>query len=242
MAECLIPEVIPPSSIRSVYVANDQVAQALRGTTRGYTIDIIPEPHLFFANSFLQQIGPHLSIVKGDMFFSRLHTLTVSVNTVGIMGKGLASRAKYQFPDVYVYYQDVCRSRALRMGRPVLYKRESSFDYQLADEPLSLKNENAQTWFLLFPTKPHWRNDADHEGIEKGMQWLAENYKKQGIRSLALPALGCGLGKLSWKDVGPMLCTYLASLDIETQLYLPAEKEVPQEQLTPEFLLKQTRI
>lgn len=63
-----------------------------------------------------------------------MQTLAVSVNTVGVMGKGLASRVKYQFPDVYVRYQDVCKTRELELGKPYLYKRESSLDSLLADE------------------------------------------------------------------------------------------------------------
>ena len=95
------------------------------------------------------------------MFFSRLQTLTISVNCVGVMGKGLASRSKYQFPDVYVLYQDLCKQKKLQMGKPYLHKREKSLDYELADDPLSLTNGNGETWFLLFPTKDNWRYKAD---------------------------------------------------------------------------------
>jgi len=175
------------------------------------------------------------------MFFSRMQTLTVSVNVVGIMGKGVASRAKYQFPDVYVEYQDACRRGQLKMGKPYLYKRESSADYELADEPATLSKANAETWFLLFATKRHWREPADIQGIERGLQWLLENYKQQGIKELALPALGCGLGQLNWKDVGPLLCKYLSALDISVAIYLPVEREIPEEQLAKEFLLPHHR-
>jgi O-acetyl-ADP-ribose deacetylase (regulator of RNase III) len=237
MAECLIPNQIPSEYLRTIYVSNDSNAEKVKRLVRGYKIPVIPEPYLFFESSIKIQVTPYLSVVKGDMFFSRLHTLTVSVNIVGIMGKGLASRAKYQFPDVYVYYQDVCRNKKLKMGKPVLYKRESSLDYQLVDDPQSLKNGNIETWFLLFATKKHWREDSDYAAIEEGMIWLFENYKKEGIKSLALPALGCGLGKLKWQDVGPMLCKYLKDFDITVQLYLPAEKEIEPQFLTKEFLL-----
>jgi hypothetical protein len=236
MAECLVPDIIPPEFIKCIYVSSNSVRTRLFEKI-GTRISIIPEPHLYFGPSLQAQITPLLSIMKGDMFFSRMHTLTVSVNTVGIMGKGLASRAKYQFPDVYVYYQDLCRKKILRMGKPFIYKRESSFDYQLADNPQSLKNENGETWFLLFATKSHWREDSNFSGIEKGMQWLLENYTKEGIKSLGIPALGCGLGNLKWDTVGPMLCKYLSQMEIPVQLFLPAEKEIIPEQITSEFLL-----
>lgn len=239
MAECLILNQIPPDFLRTIYVSNDTNADKVKRLALGYKVHVIPEPQLFFESSIKILVTPNLTVVKGDMFFSRFQTLTVSVNIVGIMGKGLASRAKYQFPDVYVYYQDVCRNKKLKMGKPVLYKRESSLDYQLVDDPLSLKNGNGETWFLLFATKKHWREDSDFNGIEEGMKWLSENYKKEGIKSLALPALGCGLGKLKWQDVGPMLCKYLKDFDIPVQLYLSAEREIAKEHLTREFLLSQ---
>jgi O-acetyl-ADP-ribose deacetylase (regulator of RNase III) len=197
------------------------------------------EPYTFFQPARVYKITPNLFVREGDMFFSRAQTLTVSVNTVGIMGKGVASRAKYQFPDVYVHYQDLCRARQLKMGKPALYKREKSFDFELADEPESLENANNETWFLLFPTKKHWREDADIKGIEQGLQWILENYQKEGIKTLALPALGCGLGNLEWKEVGPLLCSYLSALKIPAYIYLPAEKEVSNDLLSPEFLLKE---
>ena len=236
MAECLVPEKVPPNYINEIYVSNDKIAQKIKKSFSN-EIQVIPEPKMFFNNPIVVKLTPNLSVFKGDMFSSRLHTLTVSVNIVGIMGKGLASRAKYQFPDVYVYYQDLCRNKRLLMGKPFLYKRETSLDYILADEPTTLKNINGVTWFLLFPTKKHWRENADFAAIEQGMQWLKAKYKEEKIESLAIPALGCGLGKLDWKDVGPMLCKYLKTFDIPIQLYIPSEREIPEEYLKKEFLL-----
>jgi len=237
MAECLIPRLISPEYIQTIYVANYDVADRVKWTLSSSDIPIVPEPNMFFQPSRKIAITPLLSVVDGDMFFSRMQTLTVSVNCVGIMGKGLASRSKWQFPDVYVYYQHVCRKKILQMGKPYLYKREGSLDYQLADEPSSLKNGNTETWFLLFPTKNHWRENADMQGIEKGLQWLKENYKKEKIKSLSIPALGCGLGRLDWRNVGPLLCKYLYDFDIPVMIYLPAEKEISGELLSQEFLL-----
>ena len=153
------------------------------------------------------------------------------------MGRGVASRAKYQFPDVYVYYQDSCRSRKLKIGKPILYKREKSFDLETADESQTLKNKNTTTWFLLFPTKGHWRFRSKISYIEEGLRWIVENYQKEGIKSLALPALGCGLGGLQWKEVGPLMCRYLSILKIPVCIYLPSEKIIPDSQISPDFLL-----
>jgi hypothetical protein len=240
MAECLVPDIIPPEYIKTVYFADYRTMYKVRGALgKPLHASFMYEPYTFFQPARVYKITPNLFVREGDMFFSRAQTLTVSVNTVGIMGKGVASRAKYQFPDVYVHYQDLCRARQLKMGKPALYKREKSFDFELADEPESLENANNETWFLLFPTKKHWREDADIKGIEQGLQWILENYQKEGIKTLALPALGCGLGNLEWKEVGPLLCSYLSALKIPAYIYLPAEKEVSNDLLSPEFLLKE---
>lgn len=239
MAECLVPNSIPPTAIHSVYVARSSVAEKIRPLLSGLLspVEVVVEPHMFFQPRRSGKITDTLFWVDGDMFFSHMQTLTISVNTVGIMGKGLASRAKYQFPDMYVVYQDVCKNKTLVMGRPYLYKREASLDEDLADEPFNLPNPNANKWFLLFPTKRHWKERSDPQGIEKGLQWVLENYKTEGIRSLAMPALGCGLGGLDWKDIGPLMCKYLAQMDIETAIYLPQEQNIPLQFLTRAFLL-----
>jgi O-acetyl-ADP-ribose deacetylase (regulator of RNase III) len=237
MAECLVPDMLSPDLIQAVYVSGHETKDKLEPLMRGYNVPIIPEPHMFFLPVRVYGLTYSLFLLEGDMFFSKAQTITVSVNTVGVMGKGLASRAKYQFPDVYVYYQDLCRSKKIKMGKPQLYKREASLEYDLADEPQSLPNGNAEKWFLLFPTKRNWREMSDIKGIEEGLNWLEDNYKGEGIKSLAIPALGCGLGRLDWKDVGPLMCRYLKNFDINVYIYLPAEKKLSREYLDKDFLL-----
>jgi len=237
MAECLVPDMIPPNLIQAVYVASRTAKDKLEAMTSYSNIPIISEPNTFFQPLVVQGLTPKLYLAEGDMFFSKAQTVTVSVNTVGVMGKGLASRTRYQFSDVYVHYEDLCRSKKLKMGRPQLYKRESSLDYELADEPGTLPNGNLEKWFLLFPTKRHWREPADIAGIEEGLKWLSDNYKREGIKSLAVPALGCGLGRLEWRDVGPLMCRYFKNFDITVVIYLPVEKKVTTEFLSKDFLL-----
>lgn len=239
MAECLVPKSIPPDFIHTIYVATPNVAAQIQPFINAlpFPLAVVIEPHMFFQPRRHGAITHRLFWVDGDMFFSQMQTLTISVNTVGIMGKGLASRAKYQFPDMYVVYQDVCKNKALHMGRPYLYRRETSLDEDLADEPSSLPNLNANKWFLLFPTKRHWKEGSDPVGIEEGLRWLVANYKTEGIQSLALPALGCGLGGLEWEKMGPLMCKYLSQMDIQTSIYLPQEQNIPVEFLTRKFLL-----
>ena len=236
MAEVLIPRRIPPEMIDTIYVADDETRQAVLRLV-GASKPVVLEPHTFFATR-QYPLTESLQLIEGDMFFSRMQTLTISVNTVGVMGKGLASRAKYQFPDAYVVYQDACRKKRLLPGKPYLYKREASLDTVLADDTSPLPATNRRTWFLFFPTKRHWRERSRIEYIEAGLNWLVRHYKEEGIESLALPALGCGLGRLQWAEVGPLMCRYLSRLEIPVHVHLPLERKVPEEQLSPEFLLR----
>ena len=236
MAECLVPGSVPADSITTVYVGSRD-GQKLARHSVPENVTVTLEPDMFFEPTAVIELDPMLHLAEGDLFFSGMQTVTVSVNTVGVMGKGLASTAKDRFPDVYVRYQDACRNKSLRMGKPYIVKRESSFDQDLADQPGSFTNGAQETWFLLFATKSHWRENADFAGIEQGLTWLLKNYKKEGITSVAMPALGCGLGKLTWSDVGPLMCRYLSQMTIPTWIYLPGEKAIKAEEKTREFLL-----
>ena len=246
MAECLVPSLVEPEFIHSIFVANHVAADKVKAILpESNNTPVIPEPHMFFLPNKNIPLTKNLSLIEGDMFFSMAQTLTISVNTVGVMGKGLASRAKYQFPDVYVFYQDLCRRKILQMGKPYVYKREAFLDNELAYDPYTLSHPNSTKWFLLFPTKTHWRENSDINGIERGLQWVLANYKKQKVKSLALPALGCGLGRLKhalseangWREVGPLMCKYLSQLDIPVKLYLPREQQLSPEFLSSPFLL-----
>jgi len=247
MAECLVPKLVPPELIHSVYVATQKAHDELEkillqefGDKRQISrkLNIVVDPKRFFQPEYKKSIGNNISLARGDMFFSKMQTLTVSVNCVGVMGKGLASTAKNRFPDVYVRYQNLCRQKRIRPDRPCLLKRESSVAEILSNE--SLGEDIQPTWFLLFATKQDWRNNSRLEDIEKGLQWLVANYEQEGIESLAMPALGCGLGGLSWQEVGPLMCSYLSKMKIQVVIYLPAEKHIEDEWLSSTYLLNQS--
>ena len=237
MAECLVPDSIRPEFINSVYVADEEIRRNVSEKIGSRAISVIPEPNMFFQPNRRNRIGENISLIDGDMFFSSLQTLTISVNLQGVMGKGLASRAKYQFPDVYVTYQDVCRSKRVTATKPYLYKREGSLDEELADHGSELRTPNAVKWFLLFATKRKWRENSRLEDIEGGLDWVQHHFQKEEIKSLAMPALGCGLGGLDWKDVGPLMCKYLHGIGIPVAIYLPREGTISPEHLTEAHLL-----
>ena len=238
MAECLVPSQVKPEHIHSLFVINDTTRdQVRRKIGANSQISVIPEPHMFFQPQSRTRIGDNIFLIEGDMFFSTMQTLTISVNLQGVMGKGLASRAKYQFPDVYVIYQDACRARRITARKPYLYKRETSLDQELADPSLPLSIPNAVKWFLLFATKRQWRENSHLDDIEGGLDWVKRNFKEEGIQSLAMPALGCGLGNLDWADVGPLMCRYLHGIGIQVAIYLPRERKIDPQYLTESYLL-----
>ena len=244
MAEVLVKEKIEPDKIISVYTGDQKTLKELKETVSHDhpKINFILDKTKFFLPNKSTKLNEKIVLNEGDMFFSRAKILTISVNTVGVMGKGLASRAKYQFPDVYVEYQNLCRNKRLVMGKPCLIKREESVSNILSYDPNSLEeNRNDDKWFLLFPTKTHWRYNSDLQGIEEGLKYLVKLSKKENLESIALPALGCGLGNLSWQEVGPLMCKYINQMEnIQyASIYLPMKNNnIEGVYKTKEFLLK----
>jgi O-acetyl-ADP-ribose deacetylase (regulator of RNase III) len=155
----------------------------------------------------------------GDLFESKCQTLVNTVNTVGIMGKGIALEFKKRFPDMFEDYVKRCAEGKVKLGEPYLYKRLTP------------------PWILNFPTKEHWRSVSNISDIVGGLNYLEQHYKKWGVTSIALPPLGCGHGQLEWKIVGPTLYRNMKKLDIPVELYAPLG--TPPEELTPEFLLRE---
>ena len=238
MSECLIPEQIDSKYIHSIFIAGQTVKKKVESIIGLSSIPIIPDSHMFFKPRSVDRIGNNLSLIDGDMFFSNMKTLTISVNLQGIMGKGLASRAKYQFPDVYVTYQDACKKKQITATQPYLYKREASLDEELADLTSPLATPNGIKWFLLFATKRKWRDNSQIEDIEGGLRWIKQNYKVLKMDSLAMPALGCGLGNLNWTDIGPLICQHLHNIDMPVGIYLPREQTIDPEYKSANYLLR----
>jgi len=160
-----------------------------------------------------------VKVLVGDLFESKCQTLINTVNTVGIMGKGIALEFKKRFPDMFEDYVKRCAEGKVKLGEPYLYK--------ILTPP----------WILNFPTKEHWRSVSNISDIVRGLNYLEQHYKKWGITSIALPPLGCGHGQLEWKIVGPTLYRHMKRLDIPVELYAPLG--TPPEELTPESLSRE---
>lgn len=157
-----------------------------------------------------------IKVLVGDLFESKCQTLVNTVNTVGIMGKGIALDFKKHFPDMFDDYEKHCAEGKVRLGKPYLYKRLTP------------------PWILNFPTKDHWRSVSRLSDIIRGLKYLEQHYREWGITSIAMPPLGCGHGQLEWKIVGPTIYRFMKKLDIPVELFAPIGTSP--EELTVEFL------
>jgi O-acetyl-ADP-ribose deacetylase (regulator of RNase III) len=157
-----------------------------------------------------------ITIKAGNLFDSEAQTLVNTVNCVGIMGKGIALEFKRRYPEMFSDYERRCAAGEVKLGRPYLYK------------------DLVGKWILNFPTKDHWRSVARLQDLDDGLDYLKDCYRQWGIRSLAVPPLGCGQGQLEWRVVGPTLYRHLSQLDIPVELYAP--HGAPEQHLTREFL------
>lgn len=159
-----------------------------------------------------------LKFIKGDMLQAKTQALVNTVNTVGVMGKGIALQFKEAFPYNNKVYIAACKEKELVPGKLL----------GVWDENLLF----GRKFIINFPTKTHWRQPSKYEYIEKGLTALKELLLKEGIQSVALPPLGCGNGGLDWSIVRPMIERQLGDLQIEVVVFEPNEhiKAVLQQQ------------
>jgi O-acetyl-ADP-ribose deacetylase (regulator of RNase III) len=150
---------------------------------------------------FFAQGCEMLTYIVGNLLDSETQVLVNAVNTVGVMGKGIALEFKQRYPDMFEQYQQLCKTGQFSVGQLWLYKSPAK-------------------WILNFPTKQHWKDKSRLEYIEVGLQKFVETYREQGIESIAFPQLGCGYGGLDWEtQVYPLMEQYLSLLPITVYVY-----------------------
>ncbi|HXO21788.1 MAG TPA: macro domain-containing protein [Thermoanaerobaculia bacterium] len=119
--------------------------------------------------------------LDADLFSSPAQTLVNPVNTVGVLGAGLAKIFRSRYPAMFREYQDLCRSGRLSVGTLMLWR-------------------GPDRWVLNLPTKTRWQLPSTLAYIEAGLRRFREDHHRLGITSVAFPALGCGCGKA---ELGP---------------------------------------
>ncbi len=148
-----------------------------------------------------------IRLANGNLLDSGAEALVNTVNCVGVMGKGIALQFKQAFPQVFGAYQRACWRREVQPGR------------MFTVETGQIVNPR---FVINFPTKRHWKGKSRLEDIDAGLPALAAELRRLGVRSVAVPPLGCGSGGLDWDVVRPRIEAALAAVaDVEVHLFEP---------------------
>lgn len=151
--------------------------------------------------------------VTGNILDDDAEALVNPVNCVGVMGAGLAKQFKERFPDNFRKYLEACETGAVKLGS--VYVTEE-------DGPLS------RIYIVNFPTKRHWKDRSHLAWIACGLMDLRRTCGDLGIRSLAIPQVGCGLGGLDWADVLPLVeAAFYGLRDVDVRAYGPPRRVTP---------------
>jgi O-acetyl-ADP-ribose deacetylase (regulator of RNase III) len=154
------------------------------------------------SDSYLQKKG---CVIEINIFDSPAQTIVNTVNTVGVMGKGIALTYKKLYPEMYKEYRKLCDEKKFTIGNLYIYRTSNKI-------------------IVNFPTKTHWRNPSSLDYIKTGLIKFTKIYQSYGISSVSFPQLGCGNGELDWeKQVQPMMEKYLRDLPIPVYVHLYAK-------------------
>lgn len=152
-----------------------------------------------------------IRFTQGNLLDADAEALVNTVNTVGVMGKGVALMFKEAHPENFKAYEDACRAKEVQIGKMFVTERRGEMF--------------GPKWIVNFPTKAHWRFPSKMEWVVQGLEDLKRVIKEHGIKSVALPPLGAGNGGLAWKDVRPQIESALGELnDVDVIVYEPTAK------------------
>ena len=147
---------------------------------------------------------------QGNLLEAPVEALVNTVNELGVMGKGVALQFRDAFPESAQEYQRAAKAHEIRVGTVFVTRGAALL---------------GPKWIIHFPTKKHWRNPSELSWIRDGLKDLARVIKREGIRTIALPPLGCGNGGLQWALVRQAIENTLAKLpDVEITVFEPTNK------------------
>ncbi|WP_081008648.1 macro domain-containing protein [Xanthomonas arboricola] len=141
-----------------------------------------------------------LSYLRTSILKSDAQTVVNTVNTVGVMGKGLAAEYRRLYPEMFERYREICSNQLLEIGKLWLWKGPTQ-------------------WVLNFPTKTHWRQPSKIAYVEAGLKKFSQTFEERGVTEVAFPRLGCGNGGLDWDEIRPMMEKYLKPLPIPVYIH-----------------------
>lgn len=150
-----------------------------------------------------------LTFTQGNLLEARAEALVNTVNTVGVMGKGIALMFKERFAENFRRYAAACKAGEVRTGKMFVTE---------------VRELDGPRWIVNFPTKQHWRCDSRIEWITEGLQDLRRFLIENKVKSIAIPPLGAGNGGLDWDDVRPQIEKALVDLDTEIIVFEPTRE------------------
>lgn len=148
-----------------------------------------------------------ISYLEGNILHEQSDAIVNTVNTVGVMGKGLALQFKKAFPHNFNVYKAACDEKSLDTGSML---------------SVSLESMNPPYYIINFPTKAHWKGKSKIEYIDSGLDSLISEAKRLELKSVSIPALGSGLGGLDWEQVNTLIQQKLSQVpEIEWRVFAP---------------------
>lgn len=151
-----------------------------------------------------------INYVTGNILDSKAQALVNTVNTVGIMGKGIALQFKKAYPNNFKLYSEACKKKELGIGKMFVTK----------DSNIS----SGEKLIINFPTKQNWRKPSEYIFIEEGLDDLINVIKTKQIKSIAIPPLGAGNGGLKWEKVKKIIEEKFKNIDTEIYVYEPTSQ------------------
>lgn len=150
-----------------------------------------------------------IELAHGNLLNANAQALVNTVNTEGVMGKGIALQFKNAYPQVFKDYAIACKAGLVRLGAMDVHDLGS-----IGDGP---------RWVINFPTKGHWRSNSRLADIASGLDDLVVTVRRLEVESIAIPPLGCGNGGLEWDDVRPLIEKAFAKLpSVKVLIFEPA--------------------
>lgn len=148
-----------------------------------------------------------IKYITGNILDSEAQALVNTVNTDGVMGKGIALQFKKAFPNNYKQYKIACKEGNIDIGK--LFICEDINIY------------SGRKLIINFPTKKSWRKPSEYSFIESGLNDLINLINDHNIKSIAIPPLGAGNGGLEWSVVKNIIEKKMSNLDIDIYVYEP---------------------
>jgi O-acetyl-ADP-ribose deacetylase (regulator of RNase III) len=156
-----------------------------------------------------------IKLTNGNILKAEAEALVNTVNCVGVMGRGIALQFKKAFPENYKLYEVACSREEVKPGSMFIHDTGNFINPR---------------YIINFPTKRHWKGKSKMEDIDSGLTALVAEVENRGIKSIAIPPLGCGLGGLAWAEVLPRIQKAFSALpEVEVLIYEPGGAPVAEE-------------